>query len=92
MSIIILVNTNKHSQKGDKKMKIWEITEGMNFYDSLNGRSIKVESIDKNSKTAMCLVSEPSEDYSGDDGDDEITYNTHYSLFNLNELLHFKRG
>lgn len=72
-------------------MKTWEITEGMIFYDPLNGRTIEVNSIDKNSNTAMCVVYEPSEDYSGDDGDDEITYDIKSALFNLNEILHFEK-
>lgn len=56
-------------------MKANEIKEGMNFYDERNDRYIKVDSIDKASKTAMCTVEEYDDFY--------------YQLFNLQELTHF---
>lgn len=66
-------------------MKAYEIEVGMSFYDERNDRYIKVDSIDKASKTAMCTVEETQYN----DQCEEIDTEFYYQLFILQELTHF---
>jgi len=68
------------------------IYAGDEYYDALNGRYIKVESVDHANKTAVCIVDESTIDEP--DGNEEtkvINGDIYWSLFNFNEFKRFKQ-
>lgn len=83
-------NKNAKNKEGEMDMASIQIYEGNEFYDSLNGRYIKVESVDRVNKTAMCIVDESMPDEEASDETKIINGDIYYELFNIREFSHFK--